>query len=172
MDGSHNDRPRVMPVVTKMTTDAGILGTSAFCTLVAGLLVTSHRGGLVVAFVLMAGIWAACNHWLFREIPVPERIAARARVLPDGAATRSVASYVARWLPLTLAVPAVFVAASVRFEVISSGIGAIAGMYAGLAVIKTIAAVRHRRYARRTGAELIVRTDRRNITEADYFLAA
>ena len=103
---------------------------------------------------------------------MPERIAARAGGLPDRAAPRSVASYVARWLPLTLAIPAVYVAASARFEVISYGVGAIAGMYAGLAVIKAIGARRHRRYARLTGTPLIVRADRRNITEADYFLSA
>jgi hypothetical protein len=171
MQTSQASAPRVMPVITKMTTDAGILAASAAATLIAGLIVTSHRAEMLVEFVLMAGVWAACNHWLFREIPVPERIAARAGVLPDGTAARSVASYVARWLPLTLAVPAVFVAASVRFEVISSGIGAIAGMYAGLSVIKAIGRQRHGRYVQATGARLIVRADRRNLTEGDYFLS-
>ena len=56
--------------------------------------------------------------------------------------------------------------------ILAAGAAATLVADAGLAVIKAIGALRHRLYARRTGAQLIVRTDRRNITGADYFLAA
>jgi hypothetical protein len=172
MSTSDSDTIRVMSVTAKLATDTAILAVGAVCALTAGLLVTSHPRELGLMFGVSTLIQAATYRWLFREIAVPERAAARAASLPERAERASVASYAARWLLLFAVIPPVAIALVGLYSGTPIPAGAIAGMWAGVAITTATGLRRHRRYAHLTGIRLAVRSQRGNLAAGDYFIAA